>query len=62
MEYEKVNGGTILTQRDDLLGSIRFLVDHLLNEEDPERTASYDLAVCINEYLELGIEEVWNNE
>lgn len=41
----------------DLLEMIRYYTDHLLNEEDPERTASYYLAQCVNEYLELGIEE-----
>lgn len=46
-----------MTRQDELISAIRFYVDHLLNEEDPERTASYDLAICINEYLDLGIEE-----
>lgn len=59
LESEKVDGGVLLTRQDELLGAIKFYVDHLLNEEDPERTASYDLARCVNEYLELGIEETW---
>lgn len=40
---------------------IKYYVEHLLNEEDPERTAGYDLAQCVNEYLNLGIEETWDD-
>jgi hypothetical protein len=53
----------ILTQPSDpepsseLLEMIKYYTDHLLNEEDPERTAGYHLAQCINEYLYLEIEE-----
>lgn len=46
-----------MTQLNDLLESIKYYADHLLNEEDPERTAGYFLAQCINEYLNLQIEE-----
>ena len=49
-----------MKQEDHELGLIRYYVDHLLNEEDPERTAGYHLAQCINELLELGIEETWD--
>lgn len=41
----------------EILEAIEYYVDHLLNEEDPERTAGYYLAQCINDYLNLGIEE-----
>lgn len=41
----------------ELMKMIRYYVDHLLNEEDPERTAGYHLAQCVNEYLYLEIEE-----
>lgn len=44
-------------KNNELLDAIKYYVDHLLNEEDPERTASYYLAQCVNEYLNLGIEE-----
>lgn len=44
-------------EESELMGRIRYYVDHLLNEEDPERTAGYYLAQCINEYLYLEIEE-----
>lgn len=45
---------------EELLDMIKYLVDHLLNEEDPERTAGFSLAECINEYLDLGVEETWD--
>lgn len=41
---------------------IKYYVDHLLNEEDPERTAGWSLAQTINEYLSLGIKEFWEDE